>query len=113
VTLNMSVRTHAPVLNMGVNGSTGPIDPDFGPAATYPDVARARGAAHGLIFRVRDGVNANGTAILLFGIGFDAPFSLASLGIEGSLWITTNLIGQIAAGTFNVGGECMLFPACG
>jgi hypothetical protein len=110
-TLNMSVRTLAPVLNMGVNGSTGPVDPDFGPAGMYPDVGRARGAAHGLIFRVRDGVSANGTAILLFGTGFDAPFSLGSLGIAGNLWMSASLVGQIASGTFNVGGECVIFPA--
>lgn len=108
--VNMGVRTAAAVMSIGVSSQSRPHFPDYGVAGMYPDVTASPGADDGLIFRVRDGTNANGSAIVLFGTGLDPAFPLAFLGIEGSLRMTIHLIGQFTTGTLNEGGESVIVP---
>lgn len=101
--INIALRTTSATLTIGTVSDPithpGQRSPDFGPTGMYPDVDSGPGsAAHGLLFRVRDRANAGGFAILLLGSTFDPPLSLGNFGINGSLWMTTHLDGQMTFG---------------
>jgi hypothetical protein len=115
--INMALRTATPTLSIGTLSDPlthpGKRSPDFGPSGMFPDVDTAPGhAAHGLLFRVRDAANAGGRAVLLLGTAFDPPFPLAAFGIDGELWLSASLDGQLTYGdTLDSTGEAWIAPA--
>jgi hypothetical protein len=104
----VKLRTASPMLNVGSLGAT--ITPDFGATGMYTKVAPA-GSGLGLTFRVRDAENANGTAVIFFGTAYDPAFALCNLGIQGRLWLTTGLIGQLHTMALGATGEGIGGPA--
>ena len=109
--LNMGLRGDAPTMNIGASSLFRPTLPDFGVAGMYPDVTPRPGAEDGLLFRVRDGTNRNGTALVLLGNAFDPPFPLQFLGLDANLWLNASLSGIVARGSINPGGEAIVLPA--
>lgn len=103
------LRTPAPVLNVGSVGTVAFPGGDFGATGMYTKVGMPESL--GIQFRIRDASNANGNAIVLFGTAYDPNFPLCTFGIQGNLWLTTGLIGQLWSTPLDAAGEAIGGPA--
>lgn len=106
----IKLRTPCPTLNVGSLGTAAFPGGDFGATGMYTKVGPS-GSGLGMTFRVRDGSNPNGNAIILFGTAYDPSFALGSFGIKGNLWLTTGLVGQLHSMTLDAVGEGIGAPA--
>ncbi len=104
-TVRVGVFTDSAVLNLGgIDPNSSRLPPgqsNYGAGGMYPDVS-GNPRKDGLDARVRDAMNANGTAVLFLANGYWlAPGGLPIGGVSGRLWLDLSSMLSIGSAAFS------------